>query len=134
MLAVWPVLLPQACKGRLTGPALRTREADRGVVRIGGQGAPAAPAPVREPSVMWARFQGFRAGGKGVVKSGPPRANACIASYPNRMPPAALSRAVVVASSVGTLSIYTFEPAVVLTPAVSYRSFSAMGMPCSGPL
>ena len=39
-----------------------------------------------------------------------------------------------VASSVGTRSAITLEPAVVRTPAVSYRSFKAIGIPCSGPL
>ena len=31
-----------------------------------------APAPLLEPPVVWSRFHGLRAGGKGVVKSGPP--------------------------------------------------------------
>ena len=50
--------------------------------------ATAEPEPLLEPPVMWSRFQGFRAGAKGVVKSGPPRANSCIASLPKRIPPA----------------------------------------------
>ena len=91
------------------------------------------PEPLLEPPVMCARFHGLQAGSKGVVQSGPPSANSCIASLPSRMPPAALSRAVVVASSVGTRSMSTREPEVVRTPAVSYRSFSAKGMPCMCP-
>ena len=95
--------------------------------------ATAEPEPLLEPPVMWSRFHGLRAGSKGVLQSGPPKANSCIASLPSRMPPAALSRAVVVASSAGTRSRSTREPEVVRTPAVSYRSFRAKGMPCIGP-
>ena len=81
--------------------------------------ATAEPEPLLEPPVTWSRFQGFRAGAKGVVKSGPPKANSCIASLPSRIPPAAFSLAVVVASSVGTRFISTLEPDVVRIPAVS---------------
>ena len=42
-------------------------------------------------------------------------------------------RAVVVASSLGTRSAMTRELAVVRISLVSYRSFSAMGIPCRGP-
>ena len=70
--------------------------------------ATADPEPLLEPPVMWFRFQGLHAGSKGVVQSGPPRANSCIASLPSRMPPASFRRAVVVASSVGTpLDVHT---------------------------
>lgn len=81
--------------------------------------ATAEAEPLLDPPVTWARFHGFRAGSKGVVKSGPPRANSCIASFPSRIPPAPLSLAVVVASSLGTRSKSTLEPEVVRTPAVS---------------
>ena len=37
-------------------------------------------------------------------------------------------------TAVGTRLASTLEPAVVLMPAVSYRSFKAMGMPWRGPL
>ena len=66
--------------------------------------ATAEPLPLLEPPVMWARCQGLRAGSKGVDQSGPPRANSCIASLPTSTPPAAFSRAVVVASTCGTRS------------------------------
>ena len=81
--------------------------------------ATAEPEPLLEPPVMWARFQGLRAGSKGVVQSGPPRANSCMASLPTRMAPAFLSRAVTVASTGGTRCKSTYEPEVVRTPAVS---------------
>src|SRR5918992_3243162 len=87
--------------------------------------ATAVPEPLLDPPGMWAGFQGLRASGKPHVGSGPPRANSCIASLPSRMLPAAARRAVVVASSAGTRSAMTREPAVVRTPAVSYRSFRA---------
>ena len=75
--------------------------------------------PLLEPPVMWARFQGLQAGSKGVVQSGPPKANSCMASLPSKMEPASFSRAVGVESSVGTRSKSTREPAVVRIPAVS---------------
>src|SRR5215831_20454597 len=95
--------------------------------------ATAVPEPLLEPPGIWARFQGLRASGKPHVGSGPPRANSCIASLPSRMLPAASRRTVVVASSLGTRSAITRELAVVRMPLVSYRSFSAIGIPCRGP-
>ena len=92
-----------------------------------------APEPLLEPPGMWSRFHGLRARGKPLVGSGPPSANSCIASLPSSTAPASFRRAVVVASSVGTRSAITLELAVVRTPSVSYRSFSAMGTPCIGP-
>ena len=93
----------------------------------------AVPEPLLDPPGMCSRFQGFRASGKPFVGSGPPSANSCMASLPSSTLPACRSLAVVVASSSGTLSAITRELAVVRTPAVSYRSFRAMGTPCSGP-
>ena len=95
--------------------------------------ATAAPEPLLLPPGICAVFQGLRAGGNKLVKSGPPSANSCIASFPSRMAPAASSLATVVASSSGTRSGVTRDIAVVLMPAVSYKSFSPMGMPCIGP-
>ena len=94
--------------------------------------ATAAPEPLLEPPGMWSGFHGLRAGSKRLV-GGPPRANSCIASLPSSTVPAAFSRATTVASCDGTRCSSTFDCAVVRTPAVSYRSFRAMGMPCSGP-
>ena len=91
--------------------------------------ATAAPEPLEDPPVMWPVFHGFRAGGNGVVKSGPPRANSCMASLPRSTAPASRYLATTVQSSAGTLSMSTLEPEVVRTPAVSYRSLWAVGMP-----
>jgi hypothetical protein len=49
------------------------------------------------------------------------------------MAPARVSRRVTVASAVGTQSARIFEPPVVFTPAVWYRSFRLIGTPWSGP-
>ena len=81
--------------------------------------ATAAPDPLLDPPVTWSKFQGLRTGKNGVVKSGPPRANSCIANLPKRMPPDCFSLAVQVESSVGILFMSIFEPDVVLIPAVS---------------
>ena len=55
--------------------------------------------------------------GQGKSKDGPPMANSCVASLPTKIPPAAFSLAVVVASVSATLSSKSFECAVVLSPA-----------------
>src|SRR5688572_9625455 len=52
---------------------------------------------------------------------------------PSNMAPAALSLRTTSASCVGTRSLNKALPVVVLTPAVSNKSFSPIGMPCSGP-
>ena len=94
--------------------------------------ATAAPEPLLDPPGMWSVFHGLRAGTNRLV-GGPPRANSCIASLPSSTVPASRSRVTTVASCVGTRCSSTFDCAVVRTPAVSYRSFRAMGTPWSGP-
>src|ERR1017187_9740511 len=91
----------------------------------------AAPEPLEEPPVQCFGFQGFFPG---------PCAEADANRYPappasstiTRMAPASASRAIAVASAVGTRSLKRGEPHVVATPFVSSRSFAAYGMPCSG--
>ena len=52
---------------------------------------------------------------------------------PITIAPASWSFRVTVASVVGTQSARIFEPPVVFTPTVWYRSFRLIGMPWSGP-
>src|ERR1700712_736337 len=66
--------------------------------------ATAAPVPLDDPAVKCSLFQGFRAGGIGRAKDGPPSANSCVVSLPINTVPAAASLAAHVASVVGTLS------------------------------
>jgi hypothetical protein len=63
----------------------------------------------------------------------PPYANSCMFSLPNKIAPASLSRWTTAASCSGIRSLNRADAAVVLTPAVSIRSLSAIGIPCSGP-
>ncbi len=62
-----------------------------------------------------------------------PSANSWRLVLPTSTAPAALSRAVTMASEATGVSGRTCEAAVVGTPAWSIRSLSAIGMPCSGP-
>src|SRR5215831_20512947 len=71
--------------------------------------ATAAPEPLDEPPVKCSRFQGLRAGGHGRSNDGPPCANSWVASLPSSTPPAWLSSATVVASSLGTRFSQIFE-------------------------
>jgi len=86
--------------------------------------ATATPEPADEPPVSCSVFQGLRGWPKGnsIV---PPSANSVRLSLPSRMPPAAVRRAITVASSSGTLSASRREPAVVRTPRVLNWSFTA---------
>src|SRR5579871_758422 len=63
----------------------------------------------------------------------PPYANSCRFSLPSRTAPASLSLRTTCASCLGTKSLRTALAAVVFTPAVSSRSLTARGIPCSGP-
>ena len=50
--------------------------------------ATAAPEPVEEPPVKWARFHGLRAGGHGRSNDGPAWAISWVASLPSSTAPA----------------------------------------------
>src|SRR5688500_17041907 len=78
-----------------------------------------APVPLDEPPVKQSVFHGFRAGGQGRSKEGPPNANSWVANLPTTTAPAARSRATEKASALGRWSCMTLEWPVVLTPAVS---------------
>src|SRR6266545_6290439 len=94
--------------------------------------AAAIPEPEDEPPGSCSGFHGLRGWpyGKRIV---PPRANSVRLSLPRRIAPAALSLATTVESAAGMFVRRSAEPAVVRTPAVSSWSFTANGMPWSGP-
>ena len=94
--------------------------------------ATAAPVPLLDPPGVCSRFHGLR--GVAPRLAGAPMANSLMVCFPSSTDPASLSFAMTVASSSGTRSAKTFDPPVVSTPLVSYRSLWAMGMPWSGPL
>ena len=63
----------------------------------------------------------------------PPSASSCVLVFPTITAPASRSSRTVVASLAGTRSLSAPVPPAVTTPAVSYRSFTAIGIPSSGP-
>src|SRR5215467_5442698 len=63
----------------------------------------------------------------------PPYANSCKLFFPTNTAPACRKRRTISASSDGTRFSCNALADVVRTPAVSIRSLSAMGIPCSGP-
>src|SRR4051794_36102574 len=92
----------------------------------------AVPDPDDEPPVTCAGFHGFRAGGNGRSKLGPPMANSCVASLPNNTPPASRSRAAATLSSFGTFSMRSLEWQVVRGPGGGVVVFRADGAPREG--
>ena len=117
---------------------MRRRNADRsrgvgaesGVAEIRRDGG---ARPPDEPPVTCARFHGLCIVPKRVTSALPPYASSCRFVLPSKIAPAAFSRRTTSASSVGTRSRNTSLAAVVRTPAVSMLSFTAIGMPWSGP-
>ena len=95
--------------------------------------ATAAPAPPEEPPGVCPRLHGFRVTPKRRLSVTPTQPSVGVLVLPIMMAPAALRRSTDGASSVGTLSRYSGEPKVVLTPLVMIRSFTENGTPCSGP-
>src|SRR5262249_8935209 len=95
--------------------------------------ATAAPVPLDEPPGMRLVSHGLRAGGQGRSNDGPPNANSWVASLPKTIAPASRSLLTANASAGGTWFCISLEWPVVAIPAVSYRSFNPIGMPCKGP-
>ena len=91
------------------------------------------PLPLDEPPGNIRLSHGFRAGGQGKSKHGPPKANSWVANLPTQIPPAASRRSVTVALDSATRSARIFECAVHGIPATSMMSLSANGTPCMGP-
>ena len=95
--------------------------------------ATAAPEPPEEPPGTCVSFHGLCVAPKCTLLVVPPRASSCVFALPMITAPASRSRRTAVASSVGTRSKCALVPPAVTTPAVSKRSFTAIGMPSIGP-
>jgi hypothetical protein len=76
---------------------------------------------------------GFLVGPDTGLKVCDPAPNSGVLVFPITTAPACLSRATCGASKPGTKEAKSGEPKVVVMPAVSARSFTAIGRPCSGP-
>ena len=95
--------------------------------------ANADPLPPEEPPGDRSKSQGLRQGPKCGLLLVTPRAISCMLSFPRLTAPAASKRSTTTPFSSGILSLKNRDPAVVVMPLVSKRSFNAIGMPCSGP-
>ena len=96
--------------------------------------ATAEAVPPDEPPAEKSPFQGLRMSPKVSLRPVMSAANSAILFLPRNTAPAARS-ATTTAASVSALAAYALErdPAVVRTSATSNRSFTEIGMPCSGP-
>jgi hypothetical protein len=92
----------------------------------------AAAPPLLPPGVSRVSY-GFLVGPNTRLKVCDPAPNSGVLVFPITTAPACLSRATCGASKSGTYEANSGEPKVVRMPAVSARSFTAMGRPCSGP-
>src|SRR5579871_64446 len=112
-------LTPQAAAGMRIEPPVSVPSAPRTSPL-----ATAAAEPPLLPPGTWLVFQGLRVGGVIV-----PKANSCVFVLQSSTLPASRSLVTTVASSSGTHSASTREPAVVRTPCVAIRSLMPSGMP-----
>ena len=92
-----------------------------------------APLPPLLPPGDRSSSHGFRTAPKCGFRLVVPNANSCRFSFPGITAPASCSLRYTVASASGTRSRRKPDPPVVAIPAVSTKSFSATGIPCSGP-
>src|SRR2546423_5683877 len=90
--------------------------------------------PPDEPPGIFVVSHGLRTSPKCGFTELMPYANSCRPSLPRSTAPASRSLRTTVASSFGTHSARIRDPAVVRIPFVAKRSFTATGIPCSGPL
>ncbi len=95
--------------------------------------ASAAPEPPLEPPGTRSVFQGLRHWPETGLTERIPKQSSCSVALPTITAPARRKRATTAASSFGTWFSKKVEPLVVLRPAVSMQSFTAMGMPCRRP-
>ena len=91
--------------------------------------ATAIADPLDDPPGMRVESQGLRAVPKCGLSPVTPRAISCVFVLPMMDAPACLSFSMTNASVSGMLSAKNFDPIVVRSPAVSYKSFTAMGIP-----
>jgi hypothetical protein len=95
--------------------------------------ATAAAEPPLDPPADRAVSAGWRTAPNAESSLVVPNAYSCRFVLPTITAPARRSRPVTTASAATGSFDATCDPAVVGTPAWSIRSFSAMGIPCSGP-
>ena len=93
----------------------------------------AAPEPPLEPPGMRAASQALAQVPKWGLSLVAPKASSCMLVLPTITAPAERSRRATTASRRGTRSRNQAEPAVAGIPAKSMLSFSATGIPSSGP-
>ena len=103
------------------------------VARVQRPAAKAAPAPPLEPPGVRVVSQGLRQGSPNLFSVVPDKPNSGVLVLPRMMAPAALTRSTTTESYSGARSRNNADPKVVVIPWVSSRSFTEMGMPCSGP-
>ena len=96
--------------------------------------ATAAADPPLEPPVVRLGSRGLRDSGPSRFLVSPSSPNAGVFVLPTITAPAARSRETTMQSSSGTLSRKASEPYVVRRPRVSWRSFTPIGTPSSGPV
>ena len=96
------------------------------------EAAMAMAEPLLEPMVSVSRSQGFRGGSPNCQGSPKPEANWVMLVLPISTEPASFIRAMVVASSGGTLADRLREPEVVTTSLVSNWSLAPKGSPWRG--
>ena len=98
--------------------------------------ATATPEPLDEPpGVRWTRrSQGFHGVPSSALVPYPPIANSTVWVLPSTIMPASTRRRARVAVTGETRPAHGFDPPVVTRPSSSTRSFSATGMPWSGPI
>src|SRR5258706_6954326 len=96
------------------------------------QASASAPPPVLPPQVLVTSY-GLRVGPNTGLNVCEPNPNSGTFVLPMTIPPAAFSRCTTRQSKSGTLSRCNGDPNVVRMPAVSCKSFTPTGIPCSGP-
>src|SRR3954452_8377774 len=115
--------MPQNAAGRITEPAVCVPKASGAILS-----ATAAAEPLDEPPGVCAGLRGL------AVLPGVKQANSVVTVFPNTIAPAARASATQAASAPGRWRAKTPEPYPVGMSAVSIKSLTAIGIPCSGPL
>src|SRR6266852_6517442 len=96
------------------------------------QASATQPPPVLPPQVLLTSY-GLRVGPNAGLNVCEPKPNSGTLVLPITIAPAAFSRCTTRQSKSGTKSRCNGEPYVVRIPAVSCKSFTPTGIPCSGP-
>ncbi len=121
---------PQKAAGRRTDPPVSVP-----IPAAARAAAVATAEPLLEPpGTRWVpRSHGFQGVPQCSLVPQPPKASSTVCVLPMTIAPAAMRRRTTVAVTAETRLRQAFDPAVVTRPCMSMMSFTAMGMPCSGP-